>query len=108
MLIHRYGTQPHVSTINVERYGMIFTPEHSRAARALLDWKQERLASEAGIGLSTVVDFEKQRRAVSADKIERMHRALEAVGIKFQNGGQPGVRLLSGENTKSIEHNDNG
>lgn len=66
----------------------------SRAARALLDWTQPRLAEAAGIGLSTVVDFEKERRAVSAEAVGKMAAALQAAGIEFTNGGKPGgVRL---------------
>ncbi|MDN3574548.1 helix-turn-helix domain-containing protein [Methylobacterium longum] len=65
-----------------------------RAARALLDWTQPRLAEAAGIGLSTVVDFEKGRRAVSAEAIGKMSTALREAGIEFTNGGDPGgVRL---------------
>lgn len=65
-----------------------------RAARALLDWTQPRLAEAAGIGLSTVVDFEKERRAVSAEAMGKVAAALQAAGIEFTNGGKPGgVRL---------------
>jgi len=56
---------------------------------------QPRLAALAGIGLSTVVDFEKQRRSVSDDAVSKMQRALEMAGIVFiqENGGGAGVRL---------------
>ncbi|MGU3358922.1 helix-turn-helix domain-containing protein [Methylobacterium sp. M6A4_1b] len=65
-----------------------------RAARALLDWTQPRLAEAAGVGLSTVVDFEKERRAVSAEAVGKVAAALQAAGIEFTNGGKPGgVRL---------------
>lgn len=66
-----------------------------RGARALLDMTQPQLASLANLGLSTVVDFERQRRAVSEEAIRKMQNALEAAGIVFieENGGGPGVRL---------------
>lgn len=65
-----------------------------RAARALLDWTQPHLAEAAGLGLSTVVDFERERRAVSAEAVGKIKAALEAVGIEFTNGAKPGgVRL---------------
>ena len=41
------------------------TPAQCRAARALLNWTQPKLANEAGFGLSTIVDYEKERRLVS-------------------------------------------
>jgi transcriptional regulator with XRE-family HTH domain len=56
---------------------------------------QPKLASSAKVGLSTIVDFERQRREVSADAIAKIQQALESAGIEFitQNGGGPGVRL---------------
>ncbi len=71
------------------------TPAQSRAARSLLDWKQAQLAASAGLGLSTVVDFERNRRAVSSDAVGAMRVALEAAGVEFiaENGGGAGVRL---------------
>jgi transcriptional regulator with XRE-family HTH domain len=68
-------------------------PAHCRAARALLDWTQPQLAEAAGLGLSTVVDFERSRRAVSAEAIQAISRALEAGGVEFTNGDEPGVKL---------------
>ena len=70
-----------------------------RAARALLDWTQPRLAEAAGVGLSTVVDFEKERRAVSAEAVGKVTAALQAVGIEFINGGKPGGVRLALEET---------
>ena len=71
------------------------TSAQSRAARALLDLTQPQLARIAKLGLSTVVDFERQRREVSAEAIDAIRRALEQNGIDFieENGGGPGVRL---------------
>lgn len=66
-------------------------PAQCRAARALLDWTQPQLAAAAKLGLSTVVDFEKERRAVSDDARESMRAALEVAGIEFFNG--TGVKL---------------
>jgi hypothetical protein len=45
--------------------------------------------------LSTVVDFERKRREVSADGIAALRTALEKAGVEFiaENGGGPGVRL---------------
>jgi hypothetical protein len=57
---------------------------------------QPVLAAAAGLGLSTVVDFEKSRRAVSDEAQVAIRRALEAAGVEFTNGDQPGVRLRKG------------
>ena len=56
---------------------------------------QPGLAALAKLGLSTVVDFERERRAVSEEAIGKMHQALAASGVDFidENGGGPGVRL---------------
>jgi hypothetical protein len=69
------------------------TPAQCRAARAFLDWTQPELASKAEIGLSTVVDFERVRRIVSSEAAASLQRALEAAGVEFTNGGEPGVKL---------------
>jgi hypothetical protein len=57
---------------------------------------QPVLAAAAGLGLSAVVDFEKSRRAVSVEAQAAIRRALEAAGVEFTNGDQPGVRLRKG------------
>ena len=74
------------------------TPAQCRAARALLDYDQAALASKASLGLSTVVDFERERRVVSAKAKDAIRAALEAAGVIFveENGDGPGVRLRKG------------
>src|SRR5438045_639252 len=62
-------------------------PAQCRAARALLDLSQTELARAAGLGLSTVVDFEKRRRKVSIDAVKTMQLALERAGITFNQRG---------------------
>lgn len=71
------------------------TPGQCRAARALLDITQPTLAELAGLGLSTIVDFEKSRRDVSRDAVHALQKALEKAGIQFiaRDGAGPGVRL---------------
>jgi hypothetical protein len=56
---------------------------------------QSTLARNAGLGLSTIVDFERERRQVSEDAVLAMKAALERTGIAFidENGGGEGVRL---------------
>jgi transcriptional regulator with XRE-family HTH domain len=80
-----------VSTENVDKV----TPAQVRGARALLEMTQPELAKKAGLGLSTVVDFEKSRRRISADAEDALRTALEHAGVVFisENGGGIGVRL---------------
>jgi len=83
------------------------TPAQSRAARALLDWTQPKLAKSASLGISTVVDFERARRSVSAEAIAAIRAALESAGVEFTNGNAPGVKLhKAGPNPASIPIED--
>jgi transcriptional regulator with XRE-family HTH domain len=87
---------------------VMLTPEQSRAARALLGIGQQELADAAGVGLSTVRDFEKRRRTPIRQNMEAIARALEAAGVVFiaENGGGPGVRLKSGRRAEGIRPQD--
>ncbi|MBA4223366.1 MAG: XRE family transcriptional regulator [Methylobacterium sp.] len=59
------------------------TPAQTKAARALLDWSQGDLAAAAGLGLSTIVDFERERRVVSADAVRAIKSAFQAADVEF-------------------------
>jgi transcriptional regulator with XRE-family HTH domain len=87
-----------MSTKNVDQ----ITPHQCRGARALLDMTQPQLASVSGLGLSTIVDFERSRRPVSKDAAQAIGRALQEAGIEFidENGGGPGVRLRKRQRPK--------
>lgn len=71
------------------------TPAQCRAARALINWTQPKLAEASCLSLSTVVDFEKERRKVSPEAEASIQAALERAGIIFvaENGEGAGVRL---------------
>jgi transcriptional regulator with XRE-family HTH domain len=70
------------------------TPDQSRAARGLLDWSQAELAARSNLSESTIRDFEKGRRVPSINNLAAIRRALEAAGVEFIDGDQPGVRLM--------------
>lgn len=73
-------------------------PAQCRAARALIGMTQPTLAQAAGLGLSSIVDFEKERRIVSPTGVASIRQALEAAGVVFlpANGNGPGVALRKG------------
>ena len=66
-----------------------------KAARALLEWSQERLAEEAGVSVPTIKRLEAEGGMLGgrSDTAEKIRAALEAGGIEFTNGNRPGVRL---------------
>jgi DNA-binding XRE family transcriptional regulator len=59
------------------------TPEQCRAARAWLAWSQETLAKAAGVGLSTVKDFETGKREPIQATQTAMRVVLEREGMGF-------------------------
>jgi transcriptional regulator with XRE-family HTH domain len=64
------------------------TPAQCRAGRALLGITQSQLARAAKLGLSTVVDFEKERRVVSEEAVKAIQTALQRAGIEFMDGNE--------------------
>ncbi len=74
------------------------SPAQSRAARALLGWTQPQLADAAGLGISSIADFERERHMATERTTSKIRAALEGAGVVFldigeiSNGG-PGVRL---------------
>jgi transcriptional regulator with XRE-family HTH domain len=75
---------------------MSISSQQSRAARGLLDWTQAGLAKAATLGLSTVKNFESDRRETTPANMNAIRRALEDAGVEFimaKNGKGVGVRL---------------
>jgi transcriptional regulator with XRE-family HTH domain len=78
---------------------MPLTPAQCRAARALLDWTQERLAERAGVSRSTVRGFETGQHELHRGTATVIRQALEAAGvvlIEADADGGPGARLGKG------------
>src|SRR5580704_10254204 len=63
------------------------TPEQIKAARALLAWSQQELATEARVSTSTVADFERGVRTPVVNNAQAIREALEAKGLQFIAGG---------------------
>jgi len=58
-----------------------------RAARAIAHWSQEELAKAAGVGISTIADFEKGSRPPIANHVEAIRRAFAERRIWFTPSG---------------------
>jgi DNA-binding XRE family transcriptional regulator len=69
------------------------TPAQCRAARGLLNWNQDDLAKASGVSAVTVRNFENEKSAPQRASLQVIRAALEAAGVEFTNGEQPGVRL---------------
>lgn len=71
------------------------TPAQCRAARGLLNWTQDKLASAAAVSVVTVRNFENEKSLPQRATLDVMTRAIESAGVTFiaGNDGGPGVRL---------------
>jgi transcriptional regulator with XRE-family HTH domain len=68
-----------------------------RAARSLIRWTAEDLASASALSVATVrrAELKEAATTLTAANDLAIRRALEAAGVDFidENGGGPGVRL---------------
>jgi len=75
-----------------------------KAARMLVGWSQEELASAAGISLPTIKRLEAAEGLLGGRETtsQKIRNALEKAGVKFidENGGGPGVRLRKRQRAK--------
>jgi ribosome-binding protein aMBF1 (putative translation factor) len=73
------------------------TGSQIRAARALLRWSAEDLATHSRIGVATIRRAEVQDGPVSMTRanVAAIRQAFETAGVQLipENGGGPGVRL---------------
>jgi transcriptional regulator with XRE-family HTH domain len=72
---------------------MEFTPGQCRAARALIGWSQDQLASASKVAKATIANFELGKRTPYDRTLDDLVAAIEAAGVEFTNGTRPGVRL---------------
>jgi DNA-binding XRE family transcriptional regulator len=72
------------------------SPAQCRSARAWLGWSQDNLAKAAGVGLSTVKDFENENRTPIQSTQMAMRVALEGAGIGFSFADEKGVKSACG------------
>lgn len=72
------------------------TAAQIRAARALLDWKQAKLALESGISVETIKRLEAMDGPIDAAKVATLNaitKAFAKAGVEFTNGDEPGVKF---------------
>jgi predicted transcriptional regulator len=74
----------------------MISPSQIRGARAMLGLKQTELAKLAGISKTALINIESGASDPRASTLTAILRALEAAGVEFTNGDQPGVRLRKG------------
>jgi len=64
-----------------------------RAARAIIGWSQDQLASASKVAKATIANFELGKRTPYDRTLDDLIAAFHAAGVEFTNGDQPGVRL---------------
>ena len=62
---------------------MTISPELCRAARGLLGWSQQELATRAQVARKTIADFELSQVTPHPRTLRDVIAALEAVGVEF-------------------------
>lgn len=85
---------------------MSISPEQSRAARALLNWSQGKLAECADVGPAALAEFESGKRTLISNDLAAIRIALEAAGVAFMDAGDaapgPGVSIY-GHRERSLD-----
>lgn len=69
------------------------TGKQVRAARAVLGLTQQQLAEKIGIGVTTLIMFEKGKRPPYESTVEKIRSTLEGLGVRFLVTG--GINLDS-------------
>jgi transcriptional regulator with XRE-family HTH domain len=85
------------------RESPMISPAQCRAARGLLDWKQQDLAREAEVGIVTIRQLEAGSNQPRRATLVVIRQALEAAGVEFidENGGGVGVRFQEARQERS-------
>lgn len=88
-----------VNTLGIKNYAMsIITKGQLRAARAMLGWSQEELASRSGVSLPSIKRIEPgdDELSIRLDTLSKIQSAFEKAGVDFtREPGWVGVRLKS-------------
>jgi predicted transcriptional regulator len=79
----------------VEKLAVTITAAQCRAARGLVDMSQADLAAAAVVTRGVIIDFEGGVRTPQKANLDAIQRVLEAAGVVFTDGDEPGVKLRS-------------
>jgi transcriptional regulator with XRE-family HTH domain len=80
---------------------MSISPQQCRAARAMLGWSQDELATAACVARATVADFERENRTPVSNNLAAIRLVFEKEGIQFlpdEDGMGDGIRLRRNKN----------
>ena len=70
------------------------SPEQCRAARSWFGWSQGDLAKRAGVGLSTIKQFESGQRTPIQNNRNAILQVLEGAGVRFFDvDGETGIAV---------------
>src|SRR6202051_300113 len=81
---------------------IVFSPVQCRMARAALGLGVREFAAAAKVSIDTIARFERGEE-LKERTIDALQRTLEAAGVEFTNGDQPGVRLTKVAAAQSAE-----
>ena len=59
----------------------------------MLRLTREEVAKTSRVAVATIADFEVGRRTPQPRTVDAIRAALEAAGVTFTNGDEPGVKL---------------
>jgi transcriptional regulator with XRE-family HTH domain len=78
------------------------------AARTLIGLGQAELADRSSISVPTLKRMEASKGTAAglANNVGAVRRALEAAGVEFTNGGQPGVRMKQTPSEKVLDERE--
>jgi DNA-binding XRE family transcriptional regulator len=98
-------------TCQYQKYGVIpmeLTAAQCRAARGLIGWSQQQLATASKVAKPTIANFEAGKSAPYERTTKDLIVALESAGVIFvaENGDGPGVRLRKIPPQESIPSED--
>ena len=89
---------------------MPLTSAQIRAARALIRWSAQELATKTEVGVTTIrrAELTEDETSMTVANDLAVRRALEGAGVEFidENGGGPGVRLRKRHAKKSLMPGD--
>lgn len=71
----------------------MITPLQCKLGRAALGWSVRKLATQSKVSVSAINRFEVGRTEPIPATRDTLQRIMEAAGVEFTNGDEPGVKL---------------